>query len=252
MPLKVITVPCLNDNYAFLMKDEASGRVGVVDVPEAGPIQAALAEAGWTLTDVLFTHHHDDHIGGLPALGTTGMRIWGSAADQERLPPLTNPVSPGDTIAFGDSEGHVWDVSGHTINHLAFVFDGYVFTGDSLMALGCGRLFEGTPEQMHTSLKQFDSLPDETLVCSGHEYTAANGRFAKTVEPNNAALAQRLQSVAQARADNRPTVPSLLSEERATNPFLRCHVDTVKAGINLPNGTDVATFAAIRAAKDAF
>ena len=252
MPLKVITVPCLSDNYAFLMKDEASGRVGVVDVPEAGPIQAALADAGWTLTDVFFTHHHHDHIGGLSALGAEGVRIWGSAADQDRLPPLTDHVSPGDTILFGDSAAQVWDVSGHTINHLAFVFDGYVFTGDSLIALGCGRLFEGTPAQMHASLKQFEGLSDETLVCSGHEYTAANGRFAKTIEPNNVALAQRLQSVAQARAANQPTVPSRLGEERATNPFLRCHIDAVKAGVNLPNSTDVATFAAVRASKDAF
>ena len=252
MPLKVITVPCLSDNYAFLVKDEASGRVGVVDVPEAAPIQKALAQAGWALTDVFFTHHHHDHIGGLSQLDTDGLRIWGAAADQDRLPPLTDPLSPGDTIALGESIGRVWDVSGHTVNHIAFVFDGYVFTGDSLMALGCGRLFEGTPEQMHTSLKQFESLPDGTWVCSGHEYTATNGRFAKTIEPENAALLQRLQSVAQTRAANRPTVPSRLGEERATNPFLRCHIDTVKAGINLPDGTDVATFAAVRAAKDAF
>lgn len=252
MPLTVITVPCLTDNYAFLIKDEASGRVGVVDVPEAAPIEAALREAGWDLTDVFLTHHHWDHIDGLKDLPHAGLRIWGAAADQDRLPPLTDPVAPGQTIALGDSKAMVWDVSGHTLNHVAYIFEGYAFTGDSLMALGCGRLFEGTPEQMHTSLKQFDALPGDTLVCSGHEYTAANGRFAQTIEPGNADLTKRLARVAEARAANRPTVPSRLSEERATNPFLRCHFDTVKTGIRAPNTSDVATFAAVRAAKDAF
>lgn len=252
MPLTVITVPCLTDNYAFLIKDEASGRVGVVDVPEAAPIEAALQEAGWMLTDVFLTHHHWDHVDGLKDLQQTGLRVWGAAADQARLPPLTDPVTPGQIIAFGESQAQVWDVSGHTLNHIAFVFDGYVFTGDSLMALGCGRLFEGTPEQMYASLKQFDSLPDATLVCSGHEYTAANGRFAETIEPGNADLAKRLAQVAEARSLGHPTVPSTLGEERATNPFLRCHIDTVKNGINAPNASNLATFTAVRSAKDAF
>lgn len=252
MAITVVTVPCLNDNYAFLIKDESSGRVAVVDVPEAAPIEAALARQGWSLTDILITHHHDDHVGGLRDLKRRGVSIWGSAKDAGRLPPLTHPVHPGDIVSLGDAKARVWDVSGHTINHIAFIFDGYAFTGDSLMALGCGRLFEGTPAQMLASLKQFETLTEDTMICSGHEYTANNGRFALTIEPDNEMLISRLAMVAEHRAANRPTVPSSLREERATNPFLRAHLPELKAAMGTPNASDVDTFAAIRAAKDTF
>lgn len=252
MTLTVVTVPCLKDNYAFLIKDEDSGRVGVVDVPDATPIKDALTARGWTLTDVFFTHHHWDHIDGFANLYLPNLRVWGAAADSLRLPPLTDPVSPGDTIAFGNTNIRVWDVSGHTLNHIAFVTEGYAFTGDSLMSLGCGRLFEGTPAQMHASLAQFADLPGETLICSGHEYTASNGRFALTVDPDNAELQKRCAFVAAERAVNRPTVPTTLTTERATNPFLRSHVPALKHAANLPHGDEVEVFTAIRAAKDAF
>lgn len=252
MAITVITIPCLSDNYAFLIRDETSGRVAVVDVPEAAPIQAALDARSWELTDVLITHHHWDHVGGLDDLKTGGVNIYGSAADAERLPPLTHPVHPGDAIMLGDATAQVWDVSGHTINHIAFVFDGYAFTGDSLMAWGCGRLFEGTPAQMLSSVQQFDALPEDTMICSGHEYTTTNGRFALTIEPDNAMLISRLARVQNAREANQPTVPSSLREERATNPFLRAHLPELKAALGTPNVSDVDAFAAIRAAKDAF
>jgi hydroxyacylglutathione hydrolase len=252
MPLTVITVPCLSDNYAFILRDDASGRVGVVDVPEAAPIQVALDTRGWTLTDVLLTHHHWDHVAGLADLDHGGARIWGAAADAHRLPPLTDPLAPGDTLALGDSTAQIWDVSGHTVGHIAFIFDGYAFTGDSLMAMGCGRLFEGTPAQMWASLSQFATLPDTTQICSGHEYTASNAKFARTIEPDSVALISRCEQIDRARTAHLPTVPSTLASERATNPFLRAHLPHIKAATGTTGAPDDQTFAAIRAAKDAF
>lgn len=247
----LLTIPCLKDNYAFLFR--AGDRVAVVDVPEAAPILAALRERGLTLTDILLTHHHWDHVDGVAELvAATGAKVWGNAEDSERLPPLDHAVRPGDDIAIGDARGAVWDVSGHTIGHVAFVFDGVAFTGDSLMAAGCGRLFEGTPERMHASLKRFDALPDATLIASGHEYTAANLAFAATLEPDSPALRFRITEVDALRAEGAPSVPSTLGEERHTNPFLRGHVDAIKAATGTIGQDDETTFAAARRAKDAF
>ncbi|TFL19971.1 hydroxyacylglutathione hydrolase [Jannaschia formosa] len=247
----LVTVPCLSDNYAFLFR--SGDRVGVVDVPDAGPILAALKERDWTLTDILLTHHHWDHVDGVADLvAETGAKVWGNAEDAERLPPLDNPVRPGDTIRIGEAEARVWDVSGHTIGHVAFVFEDVAFTGDSLMAAGCGRLFEGTAERMHRSLSQFADLPDDLLIASGHEYTAANLAFAATLEPGSAALNSRASEVGALRAEGVPSVPSTLGEERHTNPFLRSHVDAVKAATGTIGQSDETTFAAARRAKDAF
>ncbi|MEE4345798.1 MAG: hydroxyacylglutathione hydrolase, partial [Paracoccaceae bacterium] len=191
MPLEIVTIPCLKDNYAFLAHDRVTGQTAVVDVPEAAPIAAALAQRGWRLTHVLLTHHHWDHVDGLAALlADHPATVIGAAADAHRLPPLDVAVAEGDRITIGSDEGIVIDVSGHTIGHIAFDFpaSSVVFTADSLMAMGCGRLFEGTPEQMFHSLAKLAALPDDTLVCSGHEYTASNAKFALTIEPGNAAL----------------------------------------------------------------
>lgn len=255
MPLHLITIPCLADNYAYLIHDPASGATAVVDVPEAAPILAALKAQGWALSDILITHHHADHIGGVAELrAATGARVTGAKADAHRLPPLDRMVAEGDTFTIGSAKGHVIDVPGHTVGHLAFHFpeDALVFTADSLMACGCGRLFEGTPDQMHASLAKLAALPPRTQVCSGHEYTATNIAFALTLEPDNHDLILRSEAVRVARAAGRPTVPSLLSEELATNPYLRAHLPALKAVIGLPHATDTAAFAEIRTRKDRF
>lgn len=255
MPLELVTIPCLKDNYAFLIHDAASGATAVIDVPDHAPILTALQGRGWRLTDILITHHHDDHIAGVPALrDATGAKVWGARADARRLPPLDHALSEGDRITIGSETGHVIDVSGHTMGHIAFHFpeSALVFTADSLMAAGCGRLFEGTPETMWESLSKLAALPPETRVCSGHEYTTSNIRFALSLEPDNPALISRASKVAMAREDVRPTVPSSLSEELATNPFLRAALPELKAAVGLPDATDAEAFAEIRKRKDRF
>ena len=252
---EIVTVPCLKDNYAFLLHDPATGATAVIDVPEPGPIEAALADRGWTLTDILITHHHWDHIDGVAALrAATGAMVWGAAADAHRLPPLDHELAAGDSVTIGTLSGHVIDVSGHTVGHIALHFPaaGAVFTADSLMALGCGRLFEGTPGQMWDSLSRLAALPPETLVCSGHEYTAGNARFALTIDPDNPALISRCTEVEAARAANRPTVPSTLAEELATNPFLRATDPEIARRLDMAGADPASVFARIRSLKDAF
>jgi hydroxyacylglutathione hydrolase len=255
MPLEIVTIPCLKDNYAFLAHDRASGETAVIDVPEAAAIAAALAQRGWRLSHVLLTHHHWDHVDGLAdLLADHPAKVMGAAADADRLPKLDIAVSEGDTITIGSEQGKVIDVSGHTMNHLAFHFpdSAVVFTADSLMAMGCGRLFEGTPAQMFASLAKLAALPPETLVCSGHEYTASNAKFALTIEPDNAALISRVEKIETARAQGRPTVPSLLSTERATNPFLRSDSPEIQANLGMSGAEPVQVFAEIRRRKDSF
>lgn len=255
MPLEIVTIPCLKDNYAFLAHDKATGQTAVVDVPEAAPIIAALKQRGWTLSHVLLTHHHWDHVDGLAALlADHPATVIGAAADAHRLPPLDIAVAEGDTITIGSDTGRVIDVSGHTLGHVAFHFpdSAVVFTADSLMALGCGRLFEGTPAQMYQSLSKLAALPPETLVCSGHEYTASNAKFALTIEPGNPALISRVEKIETARAQGRPTVPSLLSTERATNPFLRSDSPEIQANLGLSGADPVTVFTEVRRRKDSF
>lgn len=255
MPLDIRTIPCLSDNYAYLAHDPATGATAVVDVPEAGPIIAVLQDTGWTLTDVLITHHHYDHVDGLgDLLNAYPARVIGAAADAHRLPPLDIALKEGDALHIGSEAGVVIDVSGHTIHHIAFHFPGAkaVFTADSLMALGCGRVFEGTKAQMHASLQKLAALPADTWVYSGHEYTAANAKFALSVDPHNPDLISRVRDVTAKRANGTATVPTLLSEELATNPFLRAHDPNLSAhlGMTGANATDV--FTEIRTRKDNF
>jgi hydroxyacylglutathione hydrolase len=254
MPLDIVTVPCRTDNYAFLLHDAASGRTALVDAPEAAPIRTALAERGWQLSDILITHHHDDHIAGVADLRAGGARVIGAAADAHRLPPLDLAVTEGDDIDVCGERARVIDVSGHTVGHVAFHFPDSraVFTADSLMALGCGRLFEGTPEQMWQSLLKLRALPDDTLVCSGHEYTAANARFAATIEVDNPQLMSRITAVEAARSVGKPTVPSKLSEEKLTNPFLRADQAALKAAVGMAQASDSEVFAEVRRRKDRF
>ena len=255
MALELVTVPCLSDNFAFLLHDKDTSRTLLIDAPEAAPVLAALERRGWPLDMIVLTHHHADHIQAVPELvAATGAAVWGAAADAHRLPPLARQLHPEDEVVFGAGAGRVIDVPGHTIGHIALHFpgSGMVFTADSLMAAGCGRLFEGTPEQMWQSLSKLAALPPETLVCSGHDYLDSNLRFALTLEPENPALISRIETLAGLRREGRLPMPSTLSEELATNPFLRAHLPQMKQAVGLPDGSDAAVFAEIRARKDRF
>ncbi len=254
MPLELLTVPCLSDNYAFLLHSKGFGQTALIDAPEAAPIAAALDARGWRLTDILLTHHHGDHIDGVAGLRHPGVRVIGAAADAHRLPPLDLAVVDGDQITVCGETADVLDVSGHTVGHLAFHFptSGFAFTADSLMALGCGRLSEGTATQMWASLLRLRALPSATLICSGHEYTATNARFAATIETSNDALTSRVATITAARSIGEPTVPSTLAMEIATNPFLRADVPAVQAAVGMADADPVTVFAEIRRRKDKF
>ncbi|MBO9447190.1 hydroxyacylglutathione hydrolase [Ruegeria sp. R14_0] len=255
MPLEVVTIPCLSDNYAFLAHDAVSGNTALVDAPEAGPILAELDKRGWTLSHVLLTHHHWDHVDGLSGiLEKHPAKVIGAAADAHRLPPLDQQVHDCDTFEIGGEPVQVLDVSGHTVGHVAYYMpiSAVVFTADSLMAQGCGRLFEGTAQQMWSSLSKLAALPDETMVCSGHEYTQSNAKFAITVDPDNTALQQRMADIDRARAAGEPTVPSRLALEKATNPFLRATDPAIQAQLGMQNADPVDVFAEIRSRKDRF
>jgi hydroxyacylglutathione hydrolase len=253
--MTIVTIPCLEDNYAFLLHDTQTGDTAVIDVPDAAPIKQALADHGWTLTHVLLTHHHWDHVDGLPdLLSTHPAKVIGATADAHRLPPLDLAVAEGDTFSIGTNPVHVFDVSGHTLNHIAFHFPGSaaLATADSLMALGCGRLFEGTPAQMHDSLNKLAALPPETTVLSGHEYTESNARFACSVDPHNPDLLMRVEAIRVARAKGKPTVPSSLAEELATNPFLRCHTHGIQKTVGMIGAPTVEVFTEVRKRKDKY
>ncbi len=255
MPLEIVTVPCLKDNYAYLVHDAATGVVGLVDAPEAAAVEAALKGKGWRLDLILITHHHGDHIDGVEGLRKIyGAKVAGAAADRRRLPPLDIELADGDTIAVGESVGVVLDVPGHTVGHIAYYFAeaGALFSADSLMVMGCGRLFEGTPDQMWESLSKMAALPDETLVYSGHEYAESNTRFAVSVDGENETLRQRAKDIAAMRQMVGATVPARLDLERATNPFLRASDRTFKARLGLEDLPDAQVFAEMRRRKDSF
>ncbi len=255
MPPEIVTLPCLADNYAFLVHAPRGGETALVDAPEAAPVLKALEARGWQLDQIWLTHHHWDHVEATDEIrAATGARVFGAGADAHRLPPLDLALADGDSFAFAGHEVSVMDVSGHTVGHIAYhIADARAaFTGDSLMALGCGRVFEGTFAQMWESLSKLAALPPETRVFSGHEYTAANARFALSVEPDNAALAQRAAQTEAARARGRATVPSSLAQELATNPFLRAGQPGIKRALGMENRPDAEVFAEIRRQKDAF
>lgn len=254
--LEIQMFPCLEDNYGFLVRDPASGVTATVDTPDAAAIEAALAARGWRLDYVLNTHHHHDHAGGNLALKRrTGCRIVGPRADADRIPGIDIEVDDGDVFALGSREARVYATPGHTRGHVVYHFaaDHVAFVGDTLFAMGCGRLFEGTPAQMWQSLSRLvERLPDDTAIYCAHEYTAANARFAASVEPDNAALAARVREVEALRAAGRPTVPTRMDLEKATNPFLRPASPGLRATLGLADADDVAVFAATRARKDRF
>ena len=255
MTLELVTIPCRTDNYAFLLHNAATGETALIDAPEVPAIKATLDARGWALTDILITHHHDDHIAGVGLLRDLYQpRVIGAAADAHRLPRLDLALTEGDSVTICGEQAVVIDVSGHTLGHIAFYFaaSGMVFTADSLMAMGCGRLFEGTAAQMWTNLQKLRALPAETTVCSGHEYTASNARFALTIEPDNAALMARVADISATRAKGGFTVPSLLSLELQTNPFLRADVSALAAAMGMTGASPVEIFTELRRRKDKF
>ena len=253
--LTIHMFPCLADNYGYLLHDAESGATAAVDTPDAAAIEAQLAAKGWRLTHILNTHHHADHAGGnLELKRRTGCTIVGPRADAARIPGIDVAVGEGDVVELGSHRAAVFDTPGHTRGHIVYHFaaNRAAFVGDTLFALGCGRLFEGTPGQMWSSLQKILQWPDDTRIYCAHEYTQSNARFALTVEPQNRALKERAEAVAQLRAAGRATVPSTLGEERATNPFLRPQSRDLRATIELPGAADVDVFAKTRALKDAF
>ena len=245
--------PARDDNYAVLVHDPATGATATIDAPEVEAIEDALDETGWRLTDILVTHHHYDHVEGVRALKAKhGSRVVASAHDRDRVPEVDLTVEDGDTLLLGSVPVHVIGTPGHTLGHVVWRIEDAVFVGDTLFSLGCGRLFEGTPAQMWASLLALRALPPATTVWCGHEYTEANGRFAATIEPDNAALVARLAEVRDLRLAGRPTLPTTIGAEIATNPFLRADVAGQKAALGMADRPDAEVFAEIRARKDRF
>ena len=251
MPLEIRQFPCLSDNYGYLVRDTASGLSACIDTPDADAVLRELDAAGWRLAMILNTHWHPDHAGGNARVkAETGAEIIGPA-EVRKIAPLDREVGEGDEVVLGDTRFRVLDTRGHTAGHISYydAADGVAFVGDTLFALGCGRLFEGTSTMMWESLGKLAALPPETRIYCAHEYTASNARFALTVD-DSPALKARAQAVFAARERGEATVPTTIGEEAATNPFLRAPL--LAEGLDVVSGDAVAAFAAVRAAKDAF
>ena len=256
MTMRVHQFLCLTDNYGVLVHDSATGSTASIDAPEAGPIFAALAEKGWTLTHLLITHHHADHVQAALALKARfpSLKITGPAKEAARIEFLDSLVSEGDVVRVGSLGAKVIETPGHTRGHVAYHFeaDAVAFCGDTLFSLGCGRAFEAPYEVLWNSLVKLAALPGETQVYCGHEYTQANGRFALTVELDNPVLKARVEEVARLRAEKRPTLPTTIAAELAANPFLRAEKPSVQAAVGMSGADPADVFAELRARKDRF
>lgn len=253
--LSIRQFPCLSDNYGFLIHDPDSGETATIDTPDPDRILAEAEAAGWTITQIWNTHHHFDHAGGNAAIkAATGARIVAPSYESGRIPGIDLPVSDGDTVWLGKIEAKVVFTPGHTSGHIVYLLPGehVAFVGDTLFALGCGRLFEGTPQEMWHSLSRLAQLPDETALYCAHEYTQSNARFALSVDPENGALLSYAAGVDAKRARGEPTVPTTIKAEKAANPFLRAADPAIRARLGLPDAANVEVFAEIRRRKDAF
>jgi hydroxyacylglutathione hydrolase len=256
--MEITPVPCLKDNFAYLLRPDGERRALVVDPSEAAPVLAAAAELGLEIAGILNTHHHWDHVGGNEELKKKygQIDVYGHVSDAERIPAFTQGVEEGDSFSLLGLDFRIFHIPGHTLGAVAYIVGDAVFTGDTLFAAGCGRLFEGTPAQMYESLNdKLGSLPDPTRVYFGHEYTASNLRFAAHMEPGNAAVKEKAARVAAQRERGEHTTPSTIGDERATNPFMRCDSAEIVSRMQSALGADKspqAILGAVRAAKDNF
>lgn len=251
--LEIHQFPCLSDNYGVLIHDPSENVTASIDAPEASAVKKALAEKGWTLTHILTTHYHGDHTGGNEELkAETGCTIVGPRAEAARVPGIDIEVGEGDTYTFGGHTAEVFDTPGHTAGHISYFFRdaGVGFVGDTVFAMGCGRLFEGDARTMWESLSKVMKWPPETVLYCGHEYTQANAKFALTVEPGNPQLVERAEEVEALRAKGQPTLPTTLARELETNPFMRADSPEIRASVGMEGREPWEVFGAVRAAKD--
>lgn len=255
MSLEIVIVPCLTDNYAYIIHDNSSKKTTLIDAPEYHPIKKKLDDKNWYLNNILITHHHEDHVAGIDALRKDYQPlVFGSKADKGRLPKLDIVLSDRDKFSVSNLIFKCLEVPGHTIGHLAFycATKKIIFTGDTLMTLGCGRLFEGRPEQMLNSLNLISSLPEDTLVYSGHEYADQNAKFALTIDSGNSKLINRAAEISQNTIKNRPNVPVLLQHEKDTNPFLRSDKIEIQNALGLKGKNSLEIFTILRDMKNNF
>lgn len=244
-----------SDNFGYLVHDEASGRTAAIDAPEAAPIKAALTRRGWTLTDIFITHHHIDHVEAIPELKAAfNARVVGPRGEADKIADLDELVAGGDRVQLGETVFDVYDTPGHTLGHIVFhdVANKHLFTADALFSLGVGRMFEGTPGPMWEGIKFLRTLPDDTLVYCGHEYTESNARFALSIDPENAALQKRVAEVKALREQGKPTIPFRLGEDKQANPFLRADAPELATFYGIEGAAPGEVFAAIRKGKDNF
>jgi hydroxyacylglutathione hydrolase len=255
MPAQIYLFSCLTDNFGVLLHDPESRATAAIDAPEAAAVEAALAKTGWGLTDILVTHHHGDHTAGIPQLKTKyKCRVVAPRNEAQRIALVDQMIGEGDSVRVGSLRGRVIDTPGHTAGHVSYFFpaDKLAFVGDTLFSIGCGRVIEGNAEIMWQSLRKLRDLPDDTRVYCGHEYTEANIRFAKTIEPDNKALAARAEEVARLRAAGKPTIPSTIGAEKAENPFLRADNPGVAKAVGLAGSPAWKVFGEIRDRKNRF
>lgn len=254
-PLQIEQFTCRSDNFGVLIHDPASGATASIDAPEENPILDVLEQKGWQLTHILVTHHHHDHVEANIALKKKfGVKIIGPRDEADKIPGLDEAVGGGDRFKFQDFDVEVIATPGHTLGHISYYIPAAqtAFTADTLFALGCGRIFEGTPAQMHQSLQKLAALPDDTTVYCGHEYTEANAKFALTIDPENQQLVERAAEISDLRANGQPTLPTTIGLEKQTNPFLRAGDAHIRRHLGMDNESDEAVFAEIRKRKDNF
>jgi len=255
MALVIEQFTCRSDNFGVLIHDPNSGLTASIDAPEEGPIAGKLAEKNWSLDHIYTTHHHADHVeANLPLKAAYGCKITGPSREADKIPGIDSAVAEGDTIAFGEFNIEVLETPGHTLGHVSYFIPkaGVAFVADTLFAMGCGRVFEGTPDMMWHSLEKLLALPDATQIYCGHEYTLANAKFALTIEPGNPDLVARAKEIEALRVSGKPTLPTTMALEKKTNPFLRVNEPEIRENLGMHEATPAQVFAEIRKRKDNF